>query len=252
MDRGRVFMIYGPILDAYGKSAGINGANGILGYGYPRGDEFLYDRRRAQRFSLGLMIMDGEGQVSFIPQPAPSTGAVPPAEVGAFPGGGWAVREDFQAAWNIWIDSNDGFLLPDGPVRQIALTQEPWIIDADPKAPKIGRIYFQTFERGTVLFILAESPDMSFRVRILRAPFLDTLLWAPDRLLPGFETADGKSSGLAGGLSVPRSELEDDYTRALVRGLSAYGLPLTDAMPKNDEDTLVEAQRFSRGWILGH
>jgi hypothetical protein len=67
IDRDRVFMVHGPILDAYGKSAGLNGANGILGYGYPRGDEFFYNRGMAQRFSLGIITVDGEGAVSFIP-----------------------------------------------------------------------------------------------------------------------------------------------------------------------------------------
>jgi hypothetical protein len=102
-----------------------------------------------------------------------------------------------------------------------------------------------------VLFILAESPDLPFRVRILRSPFLDAFLWAQDRPLPGFETASGKADGRPDDPAMPRLETEDDFTRALIRGLAVYGLPLTDAVPKNDEDTLVEAQRFSRGWMVG-
>jgi hypothetical protein len=39
-DTGEVFIVWGPILDAYGKSRGRGGANGVAGYGPPLSDAF--------------------------------------------------------------------------------------------------------------------------------------------------------------------------------------------------------------------
>jgi hypothetical protein len=246
--QNRVFVVHGPILDVYGKSAGINGANGIPGYGYPCGDEFFYKGGRAQRFSLGLITVDEQGQASFIPQTVPSGRTSPPAQTGVFPGGGWAIQEDFQSAWSVRIDQNDTAMPPDGPVRRIIFSQEPWIISTATGPLEIREIYFQSFNGGTEVFILPESPNLSFRVRSLRAPFLDAFLLASNRLLPGVENTAGETSG---GSAMPQIKVEDRFSQALLRGLSVYGIPLTDPMPKNDEDILVEAQRFSMGWMIG-
>jgi hypothetical protein len=245
INMNRAFIVQGPVLDLYGKSAGSNGANGILGYGYPCGDEFFYKGGRAQRFSLGLVTIDGEGQAAFSPQEVPSSLAAPPAETGVFPGGSWAIREDFQSAWLTRIDQNDGvFMSPDGPVRRIAFTGEPWLIRTGRGALEIREIYFQTFEGGREVFILFVSPGLSFRARSLRPPFLDALMGAQNRLLPGAETAEGASA-------MPQMDLEDRFSRALLQGLSVYGLPLTDPIPGDDEGGPVEAQRFSGGWMRG-
>jgi hypothetical protein len=247
LNQNRAFIVQGLILDLYGKSAGIDGANGILGYGYPLGNEFFYQRGRAQRFSRGLITIDGEGRAAFIPQTAPSTLTAPPSEIGVFPGGSWMIREDFQLAWAVRIDQNDGlYMSPDGPVQRIAFTREPWILSTTKGPLEIRGIYFQTFEQGQELFIFFESPDLSLQIRNLRAPFLDVLLWAPARLLPGAEGA-----GTTEGSAMPKVEIEDSFSQALIRGLSVYGLPLTDPMPKDDEGRLVEAQRFSGGWMMG-
>jgi hypothetical protein len=243
----RVFVVHGPILDVYGKSAGIDGANGIPGYGYPCGDEFLYKGGRAQRFSLGLITVDGQGQGSFIPQTAPSALAPPPAQTGVFPGGSWVIREDFRSAWSVRIDQTDVSLIPDDPVQRITFIEEPWIINTDTGPLEIRGIYFQTFKEGTEVFILPESPNLPFRGRSLRAPFLDAFLLASNHLLPGAEN----TAGTPGGSAMPQIKVEDRFSRALLRGLSVYGIPLTDPMPKNDEDILVEAQRFSAGWMIG-
>jgi hypothetical protein len=50
---------------------------------------------------------------------------------------------------------------------------------------------------------------------------------------------------------MPKAQAEDSFSQALLRGLSFYGLPLSDPMPKNDEEVLGEAQRFSAGWMMG-
>ncbi|MDR2029057.1 MAG: hypothetical protein LBP93_05920 [Treponema sp.] len=245
--RNRAFVVQGPILDLYGRSAGIDGANGIPGYGYPCGNEFFYEGGRAQRFSLGLITVDGEGQGSFTPQTAPSVPASPPPQLGVFPGGSWALQEDFQSAWNIRMDQNGIAMSPDGPVRRISFSQEPWIINTDTGPVEIRGVYFQTFEGETEALILPESPDLSFRARLLRGPFLDAFLLASSRLLPGAESAKGGR----GGAGIPQIGAEDRFSQALIQGLSVYGLPLTDPGPRMDEDVLVEAQRFSAGWMIG-
>jgi hypothetical protein len=240
----RVSVIHGPILDVYGKSAGIDGANGVLGYGYPCGDEFFYERGRAQRFSLGLITVDEEGQASFIPQAAPSDLSPAPPQLGVFPGGSGAIREEFHAAWSIRIDQTGEPLNPDGPVQRMSFIEEPWIIDTDPDPVEIRELYFQTFEGRREVFILPESPQLSFRVRILRAPFLDAFLRAPKRPLPGAENRSGGKNAM------PKVQAGDSFSQALLRGLSFYGLPLSDPMPRDDEGALVEAQRFSAGWMI--
>jgi hypothetical protein len=50
---------------------------------------------------------------------------------------------------------------------------------------------------------------------------------------------------------MPQIRVADPFSQDLLRGLSVYGIPLTDPMPKNDGDILVEAQRFSSGWMIG-
>jgi hypothetical protein len=78
-----VFIVRGPILDAYGKSGGIGGANGVAGYGPPLSDEFPYDgendspdaaRGIAQCFGKGLIKVDASGQAAFIPREPPASG----------------------------------------------------------------------------------------------------------------------------------------------------------------------------------
>ncbi|MDR2111013.1 MAG: hypothetical protein LBP32_06870, partial [Spirochaetaceae bacterium] len=84
----RVFAVYGPILDAYGKSAGVNGANGASGYGCPRGTVFLSGGGLVQRFDLGSFRVDGAGAVSFLPGELPLS--PPPGMVGSFADGNQA------------------------------------------------------------------------------------------------------------------------------------------------------------------
>jgi hypothetical protein len=75
-EAGEVFIVRGPILDAYGKSRGRSGANGVAGYGPPLGEEFPYGagadqgmaQGLAQRFGEGLIATDASGEAAFIPR----------------------------------------------------------------------------------------------------------------------------------------------------------------------------------------
>jgi hypothetical protein len=70
-DIGEVFIVRGPILDAYGKSGGRGGANGAAGYGPPLSEEFPYGESIAQRFGEGLIAADASGRTAFIPRQPP-------------------------------------------------------------------------------------------------------------------------------------------------------------------------------------
>ncbi|MDR0998206.1 MAG: hypothetical protein LBL70_03985 [Treponema sp.] len=63
-----VFIVRGAILDAYGKSGGQGGANGVAGYGPPLGAEFVHNGGIAQLFGEGLISVDASGEAAFIPE----------------------------------------------------------------------------------------------------------------------------------------------------------------------------------------
>ncbi|MDR3146092.1 MAG: hypothetical protein LBU21_07430, partial [Treponema sp.] len=108
----RVFTVTGPILDAYGRGEGLNGANGAAGYGAPRGDPFPLGRGLAQRFDRGLFILEPPEKPVFIPGKAPSAVLPCPPQTGSFPEGSPAererIREAFRSAWRIAIDARYG------------------------------------------------------------------------------------------------------------------------------------------------
>jgi hypothetical protein len=68
IDAKEVFIVRGAVLDAYGKSGGRGGANGVAGYGPPLGGEFAHNEGVAQRFGEGLITVDASGQAVFIPE----------------------------------------------------------------------------------------------------------------------------------------------------------------------------------------
>jgi hypothetical protein len=79
---GEVFLVRGAILDAYGKGNGLDGANGVTGYGAPLSGEFTYRASTAQgyvegyaqRFERGIMAVNAEGRAAFIPNERPVSG----------------------------------------------------------------------------------------------------------------------------------------------------------------------------------
>jgi hypothetical protein len=255
----RVFIIQGEMLDAYGKSAGRGGANGVSGYGAPCGGEFFHQEGIAQRFEYGLMTIGGEGTV-FIEEAPPSTLAEPPE----MPGGDREVRERFRSAWKAAVDRNHS--PPPGDLIHIDFGS-PWIItakgrDGSETAITLRGIWYQGYAGGGALLLLADAPELPPYPRLLVTPWLDAFLAAPGKRLPGAESLDH--------VSPPdyRSGGDGRFIRTLLNAVAFYGLPLSDSLPltesvpgageaaapEGDGAPAVlryyEAQRFSKGWMV--
>jgi hypothetical protein len=249
-DSRRVFIIRGAILDAYGKSAGLRGANGAAGYGSPRGEDFFYQGDMAQRFDYGLITVDAAGTARFIPGEAPA--AEVPEETGAFSDP--AVTEAFRSAWKAGTAQYLPPLEADTPVNHIDFSARSWILSGGPDVVSgeilasfpVRGIYYQTFGGGRMLFILTDAPDLPFYPRILTSPFLDALLTVPAGDLPGAEDL------IPDPLPAEYDAERNSFTRALLAGISLYGVPLSGAQAVEDEKNggWCEAQRFSRGWMI--
>jgi hypothetical protein len=235
-----VFIVRGAILNMYGKSRGINGANGVAGYGAPLGEEFLYNGGLAQWFEHGLIHVDASGTEAFIPNKPPISGeetSIPEA-VGYFAGNDSAIRDDFQKAWRRGMNSNLPYLNPDGPVQRVDFSEKPWEVPGDSGTIRIDSLYFQSFNQGGILFLLGRSGDAPFQTRIITGPFLNAFLAGKDNPLPGTGTSSA---------SIPETVPPGGVTGALLQGLDLYGIPLTDAYPVAERGTYRETQRFSRG-----
>jgi hypothetical protein len=244
-----VFTVRGAILNTYGKSAGRKGANGAAGYGAPLGEEFLYKDGIAQRFEYGLIYVDPAGKGRFIPGTAPSAQGTVPETLGYVSGDDGNIREDFQEAWKAGMNSNLPGLKADGPVQRLDFSEIPWKIPVDTEEQTLGvdagtipitAVYYQSFNQGSVLFLLAQSPAAGFRTRIIAAPFLPAFLAGRDHPLPGAEASPP---------FIPLIGTFGAFSEAVFQGLTRYGLPLTDSYPGRDGDTFRETQRFSRGWM---
>jgi hypothetical protein len=242
------FIVRGPILNMYGKSRGLNGANGIAGYGAPLGGEFPYNGGVAQWFGRGLIHVDAAGAEAFTPGSpvAPEGETAVPETTEETAGSGRAVREAFRKARRRGIYSNlpnrttgdpAPALVPDGPIRRIGFSERRWEIPADSGAIRVDVLYFQSFNRGRVLLLLAQSWDVPFQTRIIAGSFLNAFLAGEEAPLPGTGTPSAPVPMAApGGL-----------IGAIFRGLGRYGLPLTDPYPAPEGGTYRETQRFSRG-----
>ena len=249
-ETGRVFIVQGKLLHQYGISGGINGANGIVGYGSPRGYEFLHEGKLAQRFDFGLITVDREGKGSFSPETPPSLGLVPPPDLGVFVGSPFSphdVRPAFITAWQMALDRGIETMTPDGPGQFIAFFDSSWDF---PGGQTLRGFYVQTFNERTILLVLPSSPMLPPYPRFIASPFLEALLSAPRHSLPGAEDLTPLDINFSG---------EDGFFRALARGLAMYGIPLTDPMPLAENGAAfwgespaswMEAQRFSRGWLV--
>jgi hypothetical protein len=242
MAQDRVFMVQGGVLDYYGKSSGIGGANGDRGYGSPRGEEFYYNGSIAQRFEQGLILVDWEGKGSFFPEPPPSDGLEAPDAVGAFssfpPSYHDAVRDAFLTAWKMALDRNIETMVPDGKGIYLPFSNNPWGIPGG----AVRGLYIQTFNKRTCLLVLPDTLALPRHARFITAPFLDALLF-PDDPLPGSEGLEGLNINFSGG---------DEFFKRFMRGIALYGLPLSDPLPKRQDDPSrpwLETQRFSRGWL---
>jgi hypothetical protein len=240
---GEVFIVRGGILNMYGRSRGINGANGVAGYGAPLGEEFLHNGGIAQWFEYGQIHVDAAGTGAFVPNTPPVFGGeIPvPEAVGDFAGNDSTIREDFRKTWRRGMYSNLPDLNPDGPARRIDFSEKPWEIPGDSGTIYVEALYFQSFNHGGVLFLLTRSREVPSRTRIITGPFLNAFLAGNDTPLPGT-----KSSA-----PLPPEAASPGLTGRLLQGLGLYGIPLTDAFPVPEGGTYGETQRFSRGW-MGH
>jgi hypothetical protein len=249
-DSRRVFIIRGAILDAYGKSAGLRGANGAVGYGSPRGEDFFYQGALAQRFDYGLITVDAGGTARFVPGEVPAVEV--PGDVGVFfdP----AITDAFRSAWKTGTDQEMPPLNADTSVNYIDFSAQPWVLGGGADAVSgenaagfpVRGIYYQTFGGGQALFILTDAPGLPFYPRILRSPFLEALLTVPTGRLPG--AGDLKPDPLPGEYGAD----QNSFTQALLAGIALYGVPLSGAQAVEDKEsgTWREAQRFSRGWMI--
>ncbi|GHV90023.1 hypothetical protein AGMMS50268_05260 [Spirochaetia bacterium] len=257
---GRVFIIHGAILDAYGKSNGLGGANGAAGYGAPRGEEYCWGNGIAQRFDFGLLVIDGSGKAIFLQEEAPSTKEPIPGGVGLLSSASAGISgadeagSAFRSAWMSAVDRDFPALLNDGPVYHLDFSASPWTLtDGSVGNLVLKGLYYQTFGEGKALFLLGESPAEPApespgprTARVLTGPFLDALITARDRLLPGAEAlaADPLPAGFSPGENAA-------FARALLGGIARYGFPLSDAVPQKTDSgkAWTEAQRFTRGWM---
>jgi hypothetical protein len=104
-------------------------------------------------------------------------------------------------------------------------------------------VYVQLFEEASIVFLLADSPALPFRVRVIRHPFTEALLASGRSRLPGAENL----------MPVEFTGMREDDTTwfsALLQGLALYGIPLTDELPHYGDGAYRRAQRFSRGWMI--
>ena len=260
---GRVYLVREKLLDYYGKSAGIDGANGTMGYGSPRGYEFFYEGKIAQRFDLGLITIDREGKGAFLPQSLPSSRLSPPPEVGVFPDEIYfdgkvfngiysnASRDDIRAAflsaWKMALDRGIKTMVPDGIGQYLPFSDVP---PDFPGGETLKGLYFQSFNQRSVLLVLPDSALLPLYPRLIAPPFMD-VLFGPAESLPGGENLKPFDIKFAGA---------DDLSRALEKVTALYGIPLTDPVPVKALAGAEEAsppaswrlgQRFSRGWITG-
>jgi len=252
----RVFMVQGKILDHYGKSAGRNNANGNAGYGSPRGYEFLYKGKLAQRFDFGLITVDGEGKGAFLPEAPPSLELNEAADIEVNPIGAFVyvpsaaavgadIRSAFVTAWKMALDRGVETMTCDGSGQYLLFVNDAWDLSG---VEALKGLYIQTFNRRTIALVLPDSPLLPPYPRFIASPFLEVLL-APSRPVSGAETLKPLDIKFSGG---------DDFSRALMRGLALYGIPLTDPMPAAEGAEAAEEgkaavwrefQRFSRGWL---
>ena len=244
----RVFTVHGQILDFYGMGFGIGGANGNTGYGAPRGEEFFYNNSIAQRFDLGLILIDENGQGSFIPETPPSEELIIPDNIGVFSAriGNEDIQNAFLSAWKLGVDRGIESLIPDGTGQYINITGNSHLLGFSAGDQNIDGLYLQTFNNRSKVLLLVDSPGLPPHARFLDSPFLDILL-ATDRYnLDSGTTLRPQNIRFTGG---------DNFARLLMRGFAIFGVPLSDPVPQKITDNMlnevwINTQRFSLGWLL--
>ena len=255
----RVFTVSGAILDIYGKSAGYNRANGVIGYGIPLGDAFFSGGAAVQRFSKGRIIAAREGSrfsyeddlffsmIENLEEEEMETEfygkTIPPEASSAF-----------IYAWAFAFSGRNA--ASDGPIEKIAFPR-PWLIETGGGSFSVKGFYFKSYNKSLDILVLIEADGLPLRVHHLYGPFLQAIL--ANKRLPGLDTE--RKFGTAAGKGLGRS---------LAEGFAVYGPPLSNTLPMpsakvrslanpdavatvgaddNGEPLFYEAQRFARGWI---
>ena len=244
----RVFTVQGQILDFYGMGFGIGGANGNTGYGAPRGEEFYYNNSLAQRFDLGIIVIDENGDGSFIAEVPPSDDVIIPDNIGVFPAriGNEDIRNAFLVAWNLALDRGFGNLVPDGLGQYINILGNSHLLGFTAGETMLNGLYLQTFNNRTKVLVLVDSPGLPPHARLLSNPFLDILLVTDRYNLESGQSLRPQNIRFTGG---------DDFARRLMRGFAIFGIPLSDPVPQKMIDGTfneiwVYTQRFSLGWLV--
>ena len=271
LNHDRVFLIQGDILNMYGTSAGIGGANGAAGYGAPCGEEFFLNNRAAQRFDYGVITYNDTGHILFIAGDPPSVNMPVPQNTGLMLTDDTDphIREKFQSAWRTGVDTYLPPLEPDARVISIQF-QEPWLLPVEiadnlasgaavsnppaetgeKAAIAVSCIYYQVFGEARAVFIMADA-ELEYSgqytrlpaiPRIVASPFLDVLLNTRQRHLSGAENLNPARIPAYPGTGA-------NFSRILLDGIALYGIPLSNALPWNEEGVSFEVQRFSRGWL---
>jgi hypothetical protein len=248
---GKVFTVRDGILDMYGKSLGLDGANGVMGYGSPLSDVFFMELPDysspiyAQRFDNGVIYVDETGKSAFIPGKAPST-SIDDDEMTGFYSTDDAelrgkIKKSFKRAYNNLALRYEGAIKASGPVEYLDFDGNTWTIEAGESVLSLTGVYVQYYNEGV---FAAALPDFSTgdggdadafpffgEARIIGPPF---------------------SQVIFGGIRLPSAEdlalypLEEyAYISPLLKGFALYGIPLTDSFVS--VETGMSVQRFSRG-----
>ncbi len=233
-----VFLVKPPILDYYGLGGGRGGANGVVGYGPPRGNEYPLNGSVAQRFDLGLISVDPQGKGTFTPSKPPSADVVPPSVVGLFEGpvsAPWSpasIAQIFVSAWKRAVDRDIPPDASDGPVRYIPL------LPTETGAWK--GIFIQTFGNLSWALVLndgslSSTGEAGSTVHCVDGPFLKALWY-------------GQSYQLTGSPTPPPAPPSADLVaedRPWQWAFALYGPPVTEAFVRDGKIV----QRFGNGWM---
>ena len=245
-----VHSVCGPILDMYGRSAGYNRSNGVVGYGVPLGEAVYSNGAAVQRFSRGRMIIAAEGS-RFSFQDDSFTSLVENLSQdemeNEFEGRNIPreVSNAFIYAWAFFFSEQEG--ISDGPIVKVQFSR-PWNLEAGEKTISVNGFYYKSYNHSHDVLVLIESPELPLRAHLLYGPFLNAI--QSNKKLPGMEPEKKLGTSTGKGLG-----------KSLADGFAIYGPPLSDPLPmpvskapahadENPGILFLEAQRFARGWIV--
>jgi hypothetical protein len=244
-----VFTVSGDILDIYGKNLGLGGANGVLGYGAPRGNSFFLKftdytlPALAQRFDKGLIYVTNTGIGAFIAEEAPSDIIALDEMAGFYVTDDVQLRQNlktmFWRAYKSLVDQYERGIKADGPVEYVDFDKKTMLIDMTERSFYVSGLFVQYYDGGRFAVALSSAVDedgaaglyFPLGAYIIAPPFSEILLGAVR--LPS-----------SSGLSPHPFEVYAD-TPAFIKSIALYGIPLTDSFVSIE--TMSLSQRFSKG-----